>query len=461
MDISQEPVSIKTRDLVNKGFAALERGNLDYAIDMLTVALGQEPGCLRTRKYLRAAQIKKYHGSPSNHHINLISALPQVIQVFLLLSQNGKAEEALAGAEKLLRRDPLNLTFVNLFIKAAEHAELPDLAVMTLQQVREFYPQDMALLQRLGELYLKTSQPRLAREIFEKLAEQKPNDMKILKDLKDSMALDSMAKDGWTAGGGSDKDGYRKMLRDESKSVILEQTDKVVKTEADAEILIADTLKKVTQEPANINYRRHLANLYLNVREFDKAIDALEAAQTTSTGRDPQIDAAIAAARIAKFEYEAEQCEKAGDAPGAAAKRQELSTYQFENLRERVTRYPNDLGLRFEFGVSLFKRQEINEAIQQFQMAQRNPAERIRALYYIGQCFMLKKQFDMAIDQLSRAASEISGMTDLRKDIIYDLGRLYEQIGDKPKALEQFKIIYQVDYGYKDIAKKIDQGYAS
>jgi tetratricopeptide (TPR) repeat protein len=460
MDITQEPVSVKTRDLVNKGFAALERGNLDFAIDLLSAALVQEPGCLRTRKYLRAAEIKKFHASPSNHYVNVISLLPQVIQANLLLSQNGKAEDAMLIAEKLLRRDPLNLTFVNLFIKAAEGAGLPDIAVMTLQQVREFYPQDLVLKQKLGELYLKTSQPRLAREIFEKLAEEKPNDMKILKDLKDSMALDSMAKDGWTAGG-SDKDSYRKMLRDESKSVILEQTDKVVKTESDVSALITDTLAKVAKEPGNINYRRHLANLYLSIKEFDKAIEALEAAQTGASGRDPQIDAAIAGARIAKFEFEAGQLDTAGKPDEAAAKRQELALFQFENLRERVSRYPNDLGLRFEYGLALYNRQEINEAIQQFQLSQRNPAERIRSLYYIGQCFRLKKQFDMAIDQLSRAAAEIQGMTDLRKDIIYDLGLMYEQTGDKAKALEQYKIIYQVDFGYKDVAQKIEQGYAS
>jgi tetratricopeptide (TPR) repeat protein len=460
MDITQEPVSVKTRDMVNKGFAALERGNLDFAIDLLTAALDQEPGCLRTRKYLRAAQIKRFHGAPSNHAINLLSCLPQVVQIHLLLTQAGKAEEAMAAAEKLMRRDPINLTFVNLFVKAAEQAGCPDIAVMTLQQVREFYPTDLVLIQTLGEFYLKTSQPRLAREIFEKLAEQKPNDMKILKDLKDSMALDSMAKDGWTAGG-TDKDAYRKMMRNEKESVILEQSDKVVKTESDANALITDTLQKVAKEPANINYRRHLANLYLNIKEFDKAIDCLEAAQNTSSGRDPQIDGAIAAARLAKFEHEAGQLESAGDAAGAAAKRKEMDDFQFENLRERVTRYPNDLSLRFDFGLALFTRQEINDAIQQFQLAQRNPSERIRSLYYIGQCFKIKKQYDLAIDQLTRAAAEIQGMTDLRKDIIYDLGSMYELLGDKAKALEQYKIIYQVDFGYKDIAKKIEQGYAS
>jgi tetratricopeptide (TPR) repeat protein len=459
MDITPEPVSAKTRDLVVKGFAALERGNLDYAIDMLTTAIGQEPGCLQTRKYLRAAQIKKFHGAPTNHLVNLISLLPQVVQVFLLI-QSKKGEEAMATAEKLLRKDPLNMTFIKLFGQAAELAGCPEVAILTLAQVREFYPADYPLLTWLGELYLKTNQPRQARELFELISLAKPSDMKILKDLKDATALDSMSKDGW-ASGGPEKDAYRKLLRDAGKSVILEQGDKMVKTDQDIQSLIADTLQKIVKEPGNVNYRRHLANLYQSIKEFDKGLAALEEAQSVASTRDPQVDAAIAAMNVTKMEYEIELMEAAGNKAGADAKRREMDDFQYQDLRERVSRYPNDLGLRFDYGIALFTRQEINEAIQQFQLAQRSPAERVRSLYYIGQCFMIKKQYDMAVEQFTKAASEIQGMPDLRKDIIYDLGRLYEEMGDKDRALEQYKIVYQVDFGYKDVARKIDQGYAS
>ncbi len=351
------------------------------------------------------------------------------------------------------------MPFIKLFCRAAEQAGYPEIAILTLAQVREFYPADYSLLAWLGELYLKTDQPRQALELFEILIVAKPSDMKILKDLKDATALNSMSKDGW-ASGGAEKDAYRNMMRDAGKSVILEQGDKVVKTEQDVASLIADTLQKIAKEPANINYRRYLANLYLGIKEFDKGVEALEEAQNTMTGRDPQVDAAIASLKMAKLEYEAERLETAGDKAGQEAKRREMAEFQYENLRERIARYPNDPVLHFDYGMALFARRELNEAIQHFQMAQRSPSERVRSLYYLGQCFKVKKQFDMAIEQFTKAASEIQGMPDLRKDIIYDLGTLYEEIGDKVRALEQFKIIYQVDFGYKDVAHKIDQGYA-
>ncbi len=458
MEITQEPVLPKTRDMVNKGFAALERGNLDYAIDILTAALSAEPGCLRTRKYLRAAEIKKYHAAPSNHIVNTLSLLPQVVQTLLLI-QARKYEEALSTAEKLLRKDPLSMPFVKLFGLAAEKSGFPEIAVQTLAMVREFYPQDIPLLTWLGELYLRTDQPRQARAIFEKLVESKPMDMQLLKDLKDATALDSMSKDGW-ASAGPDKDQFRKMLRDESQSVILEQSDKAVKTEDDVAALITDAQQKIAKEPTNINYRRNLANLYASRKEYDKAIVALEDAQTVTGSRDPQVDAAIAVIKLEQFAHEIERLEAAGDKAAAEAKRAERATFEFENLADRVTRYPNDLGLRFEYAMVLFERQNLNEAIQQFQLASRSPSEHVRAMYFIGQCFLLKKQYDLAADQFEKTVAEIPSMTDLRKEVVYDLGRVYEAMGDKERALEQFKSIYQVDYGFKDVAKKIDQGYA-
>jgi hypothetical protein len=49
----------------------------------------------------------------------------------------------------------------------------------------------------------------------------------------------------------------------------------------------------------------------------------------------------------------------------------------------------------------------INEAIQQLQRAQQNPQRRIRSFYYLALCFKQKNQFDIAAEQLEKAASEL------------------------------------------------------
>jgi len=71
------------------------------------------------------------------------------------------------------------------------------------------------------------------------------------------------------------------------------------------------------------------------------------------------------------------------------------------------------------------QRGQINDAIQQFQLAQRHAQRRVKALYYIGLCFKQKKQYDMATEQLKKAAARAPAVGDTKKDIYYELGQRF------------------------------------
>ena len=459
-EITMDAVSPRVQDFFNKGFSAMERGNLQYAIDMFSACIQAEPGFLRARRFLRAAEIKQYRektGGRGSHLLSTLTGLPNYIAGMIMLHAKQPAK-ALQVAEKLMRLDPLNLTFVKLLGHAAEATDYPEIAIQTIAVAREHNPGNADILSWLGRLYMQTHQPKLARECFEELCELRPNDGAALKSLKDAMAVDSMTRDGWAeaaATGGS----FRGMMRDEKEAVLLEQEAKAFKTQKDIEALIDETKEKIQREPENMNYRRHLALLYADNMLFDEAIASLEEAQKISAGRDPQVDNMLASVKLRRFEYAVEQLEKAGKSAEAEAIRQKREKFRFDDLADRVARYPNELQLRYELGVLLFLRDDLNEAVQQFQLAQRNPHFRIKAVYYIGVCFKRKKQYDLAIEQLEKAAAEVPVMNDIKKDICYDLGEIYESMGDRAKALTYFKDIYSVDISYKDVAKKIEHGY--
>jgi hypothetical protein len=50
-------------------------------------------------------------------------------------------------------------------------------------------------------------------------------------------------------------------------------------------------------------------------------------------------------------------------------------------------------------------------------------------------------------------------MNDLKKDVIYELGSAYEKMGKAKEAVDEFKIIYMADSGFRDVAKKINDFY--
>jgi tetratricopeptide (TPR) repeat protein len=460
-EVTPERVPQKVRDLFNKGFAAFERGNLDYAIDLLSSCVEKEPGFLQARKFLRSAEIQKMKqdgkDSSFSHMLTGVTSLPAYTKVVAMLKA-GKAAEALSAAEGLLRKDPLNGKFIKVHAEAALAANYPEIAIQTLEVARDNMPDDPFIIGWLGELYQKVGRTRAARDCFEKLCEICPNDPTVIKALKDAIAVDAMSSGKWEEV--AEKGGtYQDMIRDKKEAGLLEKEAKAVKTEKDTDALIADTLEKIKAEPQNINYYRALARLYSDKKQFDDAIGTLDKAIAMSPG-DPELDSMMNQTRTARFDHEIELMEAGGsDAATVDAKRFERETYVFENLQERVQRYPNDLKLRYEWGVKLFENDYVNEAIQQFQLSQRSPKHRSRTLYYLAMCFKQKKQYDMAIEQLKKAASEMSSMDDTKKDILYELGVILEATGKVSEAAEYYKQVYQVDIGYKDIAKKIEKAY--
>lgn len=458
-EVTLEHVPQKTKDLFNRGFVALERGNFDYAIDMFTACLQLEPKLHKARKYLRAAEVKLFKskgGGQIAHLISSVTGLPSMMKAQALLKS--KPLQALDAVEKLLRQDPLNLNHLNLLVKAAQAAGEPEIAVDSLALALEHYPHDTDLLSRLGRLYLETDQPRLARECLETLCELKPNDTDALKLLKDSMALDSMSKDGWEKVG-TKGTKFTDMIKDRKEADVLARESKAVADKNDVAILVEENKARIAREPGNINYRRALATLYSGNKMFTEAIATLQDAQSVSGGRDPQIDQAIASIKLMMFDEEIKSFQAKGMTAAAEAKTKDRDQFVYDDLQDRVARYPNDLQAKYELGVVLFKQDRINEAIQQFQAAQRNAQRRIQSLLYIGLCFKAKQQYDMAIEQLQKAVSELPVMDEMKKSIVYELGLVFELVGRQPEAMDCFKQIYQLEIGYRDVATKVEQGY--
>ena len=94
-------------------------------------------------------------------------------------------------------------------------------------------------------------------------------------------------------------------------------------------------------------------------------------------------------------------------------------------------------------------------------MAQRSPKVRVGALILLGKAYLAKGFHDLASEQLTTAKSEIPGMTDQKKDVLYQLGSAYEQQGDMEKAMVEFKALYGADISYRDVSQKIDEFYSN
>jgi tetratricopeptide (TPR) repeat protein len=68
--------------------------------------------------------------------------------------------------------------------------------------------------------------------------------------------------------------------------------------------------------------------------------------------------------------------------------------------------------------------------------------------------------YDLAARTLQNAIKEKPVLDDEKKELIYNLGGVYEGMAKKEEAIEQFKVIYEIDIGYKDVAAKVERYYS-
>jgi hypothetical protein len=69
--------------------------------------------------------------------------------------------------------------------------------------------------------------------------------------------------------------------------------------------------------------------------------------------------------------------------------------------------------------------------------------------------------FDLAARRLQEVLKEKLTFDEEKKDLLYTLGTVYEKMNKKAESMEQFKLIYEVDSGYRDVAKRVEDHYSS
>jgi len=77
----------------------------------------------------------------------------------------------------------------------------------------------------------------------------------------------------------------------------------------------------------------------------------------------------------------------------------------------------------------------------------------------LGVCYRELGMLDLAMKQFQDAAREILTMDAMKKEIVYNLGIVYDKMVEREKSLNCMKQIYEADYGYKDVAERVESSY--
>lgn len=497
---TEKDLPLAKRNAYLKALSALELGNHGLVVSMLGPLVAEEPEFLAGRKLLREAQVMRSKGKSSFLGLSgggLSLGRGKVKK----LIESGDFRAALAEAEKGLESDPMGSQPNRELHDAAEAAAAAARGEMASRQaefdaspdegkenaarhldtarekVRVFEtiarfaletialdPKNTKVRHDLGDYLMRIEDYDEASKAYDEILRRNPMDLDARDKAKEAAARRSMQR------GKLGTSTFAELVKQRQQGGAEE---KVVTAGESAEDLARVVYEAHEAGNPDREAARKLADLHYAKEDYDHALEYYRYLSALANDTDPGLLRKISDTEVRKISTaiavkDKELAVMAPDSPEAVALRTELDDLRrgkaeqmLGEARKRVERNPTDLQYRFELGEQMVLAGHYKEAIPELQKARSNPNTRTKALNMLGKCYTERNMLDLAAKTLTDAASEIPGMDGTKKDILYNLGLVYERMGDAGKSLDCMKEIYEVDYGYLDVAARVESSYSA
>ncbi len=447
-----------------KAVAAIELRNFGYAIDLLQNLLKQEPEFLTGRQMLRRAEVTRVK-TEKKGFFNISTAPIAIMKAQRELKKD--PQKAIELVEKVLETGPYNPQANMLLKDAAVAANFPEIAIFALETLLEDNPRDVKVLHELGRLFRQYDQSDKAVEVYNRISEIHPIDLDAVKLGKDASARASMKQGGW-----NQAESYRDLIKDKEAAVSLEQQSRMQMSDESLEQQINEVFAQHEAAPQNVDLAKRLGLLHDQKNDQEGAIAWYQYAVDLTKKSDPGLVRKVADLKMKQLDREIRDDEQYLTTHGAndpefiarttqvAEARRQRAEILIDDARKRLDRNPTDLQLRYELGEHLTNAAQYRDALPELQRARQNPNARLKAMNLLGRCYRELGMLDLAAKQLDDAASEMLVMDVVKKEIVYNLGLVYEQMGEVDKYLDAMKKIYEADYGYRDVAQRVESSYS-
>ncbi|MHC4543757.1 MAG: tetratricopeptide repeat protein [Planctomycetota bacterium] len=447
-----------------KAYAFFERArkaadtqNYDYAIEMYLDGLRCDPDALE-QGHLRLYELALHRQGQDGKKPSMVERMKRM---------RGKTPlEQMLNAEYLFAKDPDHLPYAEAMLKAAVAGEYRRtvgwIANLVFQANNASKRPSSNTYVLLKDSYKSIGQYDKAIVACQLASKLKPQDADLADEFKNLTAELTMAR------GKYDQEGdFRQSIKDREEQEKLQSQQAVVKTEDYKQSAVDEARAAYTQDP---NLPKNIIELSQALAELQdskadkEAIELLENAYKTK--KDFSFKQRAGQIRMKNLRRKIRRAKVAVEAKGddSEAKARlsklnaRLNTVELEHYGLCVANYPTDLQSKFEYGSRLIRNKKFDEAIPLFQEAQKDPRHKISSMDKIGLCFFFKGWYADAIDIFTQAIESYEIKDDgVAKDLRYNLARSYEQKGNTEKALEIYRKIAQLDFGYRDVRQRVDK----
>jgi tetratricopeptide (TPR) repeat protein len=227
---------------------------------------------------------------------------------------------------------------------------------------------------------------------------------------------------------------------------------------------IAALERAIQEQPAVIEPYLELADLL----ERDARVEEAEAVllkALAASGNDIKVREHFEDRQLRWARHRVHLAEKRLEAEDTPANREALERlraaqikHEVEVYSARCSRYPENIGWRYELALRLKAAGNHAEAIRHFQDVLQDARRKGAVSLELGECFQKIKQYQLA---MSNYVTAVESLTDreleLRKRALYRAGVLAAGLEDLDTARKYLSTLAGLDYGYRDVAQRLDK----
>ena len=445
----------KAKVFFDRGRTVADTGNYDYAIEMYLQGLAVDPDAVDAHQALREIAMKrKASGGKAKGLFDKMK-----------LSRAGKDDrETMLRAENLASYDPGNADHLMSMIQTAYKAGFYDTVLWLgpiLQRANaDSKSPDVDKYLKLRDIYIELKLWRMATDACSAASALRPNDMDLLKILKNLGAMDTMDKGGDESGG-----SFRDSVKDMTGQKKLFDQDKDIHDLDFLQQQIQEAEAQYKDDPDEPGKVMRLVECLLKTDQMEyenRAIELLELAHEKT--RQFRFRLNVGKIKIAQLRRQ-ERAERARlqQNPDDATIRQQYQQFVREKNEAELKEftlfsenYPTDMSYRFEAATRLFNLERFHDAIPLFQQARNDPKHRMDASSLLGRAFLGAGFTEEAVDTLRSTIEEYEIKGDQRaKEMHYWYARGLEAKGDAPVALKNYSQVAVWDFNYRDVQARI------
>jgi tetratricopeptide (TPR) repeat protein len=427
-------------------------GNFDYGISLLLTCCRLDPGNLIYRQALRQVEKVKHKNNQHGGRFSRLTTAGARLRLRRALAA-GEHVRVLELAEDILQKNPWDAAVHTVMAEAFDALGLIDAAVWSAEQARQAQPKDLKLNRDLARMYEKRGNFTQAAALWELIHKADPKDVEAQRKAKDLAASDTIARGGYEA-------ALAGTAEQEATAEQPAPPAAVDRVGREAEAL----RRKIEADPGVASHYLQLSLLYRRAGRLPEAREALEDGLAATAN---QFEIALELADLAIEPFRAnlavteKRLAKAPEDAELSKHRQrllkEINTRELDLFRQKAERFPTEMVHRVEIGARLLRSGRIDEAIRELQAARADPRQQWRAQMYLGFCFkargnwrLAQRNFEEGLQALP--PSEVA----TRKELLFQLALGLADAGELEKAVDMGYELANLDFGYRDIGKRLD-----